>query len=240
MSKIHPSVKLGKGVIIEGDVAIASGCEIGAYSIIQGPCVIGPDNTFYQHTVIGGDPQDKKYKGGGKLTIGRSNIFREFVTVHRGHLTKEGTVIGDDNWFLSSAHVGHDCKIKDRNFIANNVLLAGHVEMGSDINMSGNAGSHQFCKIGDHAMISGLSGIRSDIYPYAMVQGDPAVHLGMNSVGLKRAGWSEKEIFEVKEAFRFLRSGECNPEKTNKIYNEMLEIRKKSARGMAKFKRFKR
>jgi len=236
MSDVHPSVICEDGVIIGNNVTIGAGCKIGAYSIITGETIIGENNIFYPHTIIGGDPQDYKFKGGGKLTIGNNNTFREFSTVHRGHLTDLGTVINDDNNFFTAAHVGHDCKIGNHNFLANNVLLAGHVELGSFINFSGNAGSHQFCRIGDHAMISGLSGIRQDVPPYALVQGDPAVILGINSIGLKRRGWSEEEVVKLKDAYRLFRnqlSGE----------NEYLDIlnafKEESDRGMISFKRNK-
>ncbi len=234
MSRFHPSVVKGPGVIISDDVKIDKDCVLGAYSIFTGPCVIGSGNRFSAHTVIGGDPQDRKFKEGGSLTIGNGNVFREFCTIHRGHLTETGTVIGDNNMFLVSSHVGHDCKIGHRNFIANLVLLAGHCEVGDDTNLSGYVGAHQFCRIGSGVMVSGSSAIRQDILPYAMVQGDPARHIGINTVGLKRLGWENDAIFSLKEAFRLFRAGEqtCHE---NLFLAELLAYKKASQRGIAAF-----
>lgn len=234
MGYIHPTVKVGVGALIASTVTIEAGCHIGPYSILEGDTHIGPDNKFYAHTIIGGEPQDHKFKGGGRLTIGRGNTFREFVTVHVGHLTEGGTVIGDENMFLTDAHVGHDCKIGDHNFLANQVLLAGHVEMGNHINMSGNAGAHQFCHIGSHAMISGLTGIRQDVPPYSMIQGDPARWIGINKIGLQRKGWSSEQLFQLREAFRCYRNGlelEGNP-----YYQELLDFKAQSERGVMRLR----
>jgi UDP-N-acetylglucosamine acyltransferase len=233
MQAVHPSVKIEDGAIIGENVTIGEKCKIGAYSIITGDTHIGSNNVFYPHTIIGGDPQDLKFKGGGKLTIGNGNTFREFSTVHRGHLTDEGTVIKDNNHFLTNAHVGHDCKVGNYNFIANNVLMAGHVELGNYINVSGNAGFHQFCKVGDHVMISGLSGVRQDVLPYALVQGDPAKILGINSIGLKRRGMAEDDISKIKEAFRMFRNKLSG---INEYSDILLDFKMKSNRGIISFK----
>lgn len=226
---------MGPGVVVDENVVIGAGCKLGAYSIFTGPALIGPDNVFGSHVVIGADPQDKKFSGGGLLTIGSGNVFREFVTIHRGHLSETGTVIGNGNWFLCGAHAGHDCKIGDDNFFSNNVLLAGHVEIGNKVNLSGYVGLHQFCRVGDLAMISGHSGVRGDIYPYSLVHGDPAVHLGINKVGLEREGWSVEQRTAMKEAFRLLRAhaGEGGGE----YLERLIEFGEHSKRGMAKFGR---
>jgi UDP-N-acetylglucosamine acyltransferase len=239
MGVIHPSVKIGPGVIIGDQVTIEEGCEIGPYAIIDGETHIGAYNKISAHVVIGTEPQDLKYKGeGGKLTIGRGNTFREFFTAHIGHLTTEGTVIGNDNYFLTDAHVGHDCSIGNQNFIANQVLLAGHVKMGDNNNFSGNAGVHQFCNIGDYTMVSGLSGIRGDVPSYALVQGDPAKIIGINKVGLSRNGWSKEDIYSLKDAFRCFRNN-LKPKKKNPFYDELIKFRQNSDRGIIKFNKIK-
>lgn len=239
MGVIHPSVKIGPGVIIGDRVTIEEGCEIGPYSIIEGETHIGAYNKISSHVVIGAEPQDLKYQNeGGKLTIGRGNTFREFFTVHIGHLTPEGTVIGNENYFLTGSHVGHDCQIGDKNFIANQVLLAGHVIMGDHNNISGNTCVHQFCKIGHHTMVSGLSGIRADIPPYVLVQGDPAKVIGINKVGLSRKGWSKEELFALREAFRCFRN-KIEPKEKNPYFEELLEFKQNSDRGLTKFNKIK-
>ena len=207
MGYVHPSVKIGQGVIIGPEVTIEEGCEIGPYSIISGFTHIGPDNRMSSHVIMGGEPQDHKFKGGGQLSVGRGNTFREFCTVHVGHLSEEGTVIGQDNMFLTGAHVAHDCVIGDRNFVANNVLLAGHTIVDHEVNISGHVGTHQFCRIGSYAMLSGMSAIRQDVLPYAITQGDPARIIGINKVGLARKGFSSEQIFLIREAYRAFRNG---------------------------------
>jgi UDP-N-acetylglucosamine acyltransferase len=232
---IHPSVTMGPGVLIGEDVSIEAGCHLGAYSIFEGDTHIGPDNRFFSHTIIGGEPQDHKFRGGGKLVIGSGNTFREFVSVHRGHLTGHGTVIGSNNMFLTGAHVGHDCVIGNQNFLANQILLAGHVEIDSFTNISGGAGVHQFCRIGSYAMISGLSGIRQDVLPYAMVQGDPAMVIGINKVGLSRKGFSAEQIFLIQDSYRRIRQ---QIEGNASVYWEELQVFiQKSQRGLLKFKK---
>ena len=239
MGVIHPSFKIGPGVIIGDRVSIEEGCEIGAYSILEGETHIGAYNKISPHVVLGSEPQDLKYKGeGGKLTIGRGNVFREFFTAHIGHLTSEGTKIGNDNYFLTGSHVGHDCCIGDQNFIANQVLLAGHVIMGDQNNLSGNTCVHQFCKIGSHTMISGLSGIRADVPPFVLVQGDPAKIIGINKVGLSRKGWSKDSLFMLREAFRLFRN-KLEPEQNNPYYDQLIGFRKNSDRGLIKFNKIK-
>ena len=224
MGAIHTSAKIGPGAIIGDQVNIDEGCVIGPYSIIEGDTHIGPYNIFSSHTIIGGEPQDLKYTGGGKLVIGRGNKFREFATVHLGHLTEAGTVIGNNNNFLTSAHVGHDCIIGNNNFITNQVLLSGHTEVGDYANISGNAVTHQFCRIGSHVMISGLSGVRQDAPPYAMVQGDPAKVIGINGIGLSRRGWSKEQIALLKEAFRCFRN-QLEPQKQNEYFDELKKFK---------------
>ena len=220
---------------MSGDVEIGPGCRLGAYAVFTGPARIGRDNVFGPHTVIGADPQDRKFQGGGKLKIGDGNVFREFVSVHRGHLTDHGTVIGSNNWFLASSHVGHDCHIGDGNFITNGVLLAGHVEVGDRANISGLAAFHQFCRVGSDCMVSGHAAVRRDLYPFSMVYGDPAAHIGVNRVGLARQGWTREQLMELKEAFRLLRGGLAEQGRGNRYLEALIEFRARSQRGMAGF-----
>lgn len=234
MSFVHPTVELGPGVVIGDGVVIERDCVIGPYVVIEGDTHIGPDNRFDSFTVIGAEPQDHKFEGGGKLTIGQGNRFREYSNVHRGHLTEEGTVIGDHNTFFTGVHIGHDCKLRDHNLIANLTMFAGHCEVGSHTNISGHAGFHQFCKVGDHVMISGMSAVRQDIPPYCMVQGDPARAVGINRIGLERKGWSREQILQLKEAFRLLRNSK-EPDLSNPYCKELLEFKEKSERGIIKF-----
>jgi UDP-N-acetylglucosamine acyltransferase len=152
---IDPSARIGSGVeigaftVIGADVEIGDRTRIGPHCSIHGPTRIGRDNRIHGHAAIGGDPQDKKYRGERvELAIGDGNVIREFVTINRGTGGGGGvTRIGDDNWLLAYTHVAHDCQIGSHCVFSNNSTLAGHVEIGDWVIMSGFAGIHQFCRI---------------------------------------------------------------------------------------------
>lgn len=212
-ASIDPAARLGAGVrigaftSIGADVEIGDGCVIGPHSSITGATRLGRDNHIIGHAAIGGDPQDKKFKGERtELVIGDRNTIREFVTVNRG--TGDGggvTRIGDDNWLLAYTHVAHDCKIGNFCVFSNNSTLAGHVQIGDWVIMSGFAGVHQFCRIGAHAFLGMGVLISGDVPPYTMVateaQGRPR---GINSEGLKRRGFDAARISAIKRAYRTL------------------------------------
>ncbi|MBF0244180.1 MAG: acyl-ACP--UDP-N-acetylglucosamine O-acyltransferase [Planctomycetes bacterium] len=238
MGSIHPSVKVGPGAMVDGGVSLGKGCVVGAGAMISGDTEIGENNIIDAYVILGAEPQDPgKYKGGGTLRIGCGNRFREFTTVHRGHLDPGGTIIGDGNYFCSSVHIAHDCKIGNGNFFGNAVLLAGHVQVQDRANFSGHAGVHQFCRIGKHAMIGGISAIRRDILPYFTVQGDPAVHIGLNRIGLRRAGYTLEQINAIGEAFRMMRNKRYTERPDNVYLQEFLEYAALSKRGLAAFGR---
>lgn len=239
MGDIHPSVKLGPGVIIGDDVKIGANCTIGAYSIFSGPTEIGENNEFWPHTIIGADPQDKKWKGGGTLKIGNGNRFREQVSVHRGHLSDHGTMIGDNNYFFTGVHVGHDCVIGNDSIFVNNVLLAGHCEVGDGANIAGGVAFHQFVKIGGKTMISGLAAVHQDVYPYSLVEGTPARHIGVNLIGLKRMGYDADKRHQIKTAFRLIRKGLKEAPEPNPYFDELMAFKKASSRGVCAFARRK-
>ena len=212
-ASIDPAAKLGAGVrvgaftSISADVEIGDGSVIGPHCSITGATRIGRDNHIIGHAAIGGDPQDKKFKGERtELVIGDRNTIREFVTVNRG--TGDGggvTRIGDDNWLLAYTHVAHDCNVGNYCVFSNNSTLAGHVQIGDWVIMSGFAGVHQFCRIGAHAFLGMGVLISGDVPPYTMVateaQGRPR---GINSEGLKRRGFDAARISAIKRAYRTL------------------------------------
>jgi UDP-N-acetylglucosamine acyltransferase len=154
--------------------------------------------------VLGGAPQDKAYSGAETyLKIGRCNVFREFVQVHRGTAPGSSTVIGDDNYLMATAHVGHNCRLGDHIVIANGALLGGHVEVGDGAFISGNCVVHQFVRVGELSLMRGLSGASRDVPPYSIMDWQHTVR-GVNTVGLKRAGFDEGKIRALKQAFRVL------------------------------------
>jgi UDP-N-acetylglucosamine acyltransferase len=208
---VDPSARIGSGVeigaftIVGADVEIGDGTRIGPHCSIHGPTRIGRDNRIHGHAAIGGDPQDKKYAGERvELVIGDGNVIREFVTINRGTGGGGGvTRIGDDNWLLAYTHVAHDCQIGSHCVFSNNSTLAGHVEIGDWVIMSGFAGIHQFCRIGAHAFIGMGALVNGDVPPYLLVASDDYGRpRGINSEGLKRRGFDGDRIAAIKRAYR--------------------------------------
>ncbi|WP_027081419.1 acyl-ACP--UDP-N-acetylglucosamine O-acyltransferase [Luteimonas mephitis] len=208
---IDPSARIGSGVeigaftVIGAGVEIGDGTRIGPHCSIHGPTRIGRDNRIHGHAAIGGDPQDKKYGGERvELVIGDGNVIREFVTINRGTAGGGGvTRIGDDNWLLAYTHVAHDCQVGSHCVFSNNSTLAGHVEIGDWVIMSGFAGIHQFCRIGAHAFIGMGALVNGDVPPYLMVASeDYGRPRGINSEGLKRRGFDADRIAAIKRAYR--------------------------------------
>jgi UDP-N-acetylglucosamine acyltransferase len=176
----------------------------------MGPTTIGEDNRIFQFSSIGDAPQDKKYNGEPtRLEIGDRNVFRESVTVNRGTVTGNGvTRIGNDNLLMAYSHVAHDCTLGDQIVMANCATLGGHVELGSWVIMGGLSAVHQFTKIGDHAFLAHNTMVTRDVPPFVMAVGRPAVPHSVNSEGLKRRGFTEEQIRNIRRAFRVLyRSG---------------------------------
>jgi len=196
---IHPTA------IIEDNVEIGPDCEIGAYAVIKQFTRIGARNRIFEHAVIGGEPQDVKFKGETSfLEIGDDNIIREFCTLHRANGSGETTRIGSRNFFMVGVHVAHNCEIGDDNIFANEVALAGHITIEDHVFLSNNVGSHQFVRMGRYAMIGGKSKIVQDVLPFFITDGNPSRLRGVNSVGLRRGGFSEEERRALKEAYKLL------------------------------------
>ena len=189
-----------------GRDASGRGCRIGPHAVVNGPTVLGADNQVFQFASIGDAPQDKKYKGEPtRLEVGDRNVFREYVTVNRGTVTGLGvTRIGNDNLLLAYSHVAHDCVLGNHIVLSNVVMLAGHVELGDWVIMSGYAGAHQFAKVGAHAFIGNNTAVTRDVPPYVLATGQPAEPRSVNSEGLKRRGFSEEQIRAIRNAYRVL------------------------------------
>ena len=196
---IHPTA------IIEDNVEIGPDCEIGAYVVIKQYTRLGARNRVFEHAVIGGEPQDVKFKGETSyLEIGDDNIIREYCTFHRANGEGETTRIGSRNFFMVGVHVAHNCVIGDDNIFANEVALAGHIEIEDHVFLSNNVGAHQFVRMGRYAMIGGKSKIVQDVLPFFITDGNPSRLRGVNSVGLRRGGFSEEERRALKEAYKLL------------------------------------
>lgn len=206
-ARLGAGVEVGAFTLIGADVEIGERTTIGPHCSIHGPTRIGRDNRILGHAAIGGEPQDKKFRGErSELVIGDRNTIREFATINRGTGGGGGaTRIGDDNWILAYAHIAHDCTVGNHAIFSNNATLAGHVEIGDHVILSGFAGVHQFCRIGAHAFVGMGAFVNGDVPPFVMVAqegyGRPR---GINSEGLKRRGFDPARIAAIKRAYRAL------------------------------------
>jgi len=201
--RIHPTA------IIEDNVEIGPDCEIAAYAVIKQFTRLGARNRVFEHAVLGGEPQDVKFKGEESyLEIGDDNLIREFCTFHRANGAGQTTRIGSRNFFMVGVHVAHNCRIGDDNIFANEVALAGHITIEDHVFLSNNVGAHQFVRMGRYAMVGGKSKIVQDVLPFFITDGNPPRVRGLNTVGLTRAGFSEEQRRTLKSAYRsLLKSG---------------------------------
>jgi UDP-N-acetylglucosamine acyltransferase len=217
---VAPSAKLGDDVtigpyaVIGDDVVLGARTRVGAHVSIQGPAIFGEENRIFTHAALGCDPQDLKYRGEPtRLVVGSRNTFREFMTVHRGTPGGHGeTVIGDDNYFMNFSHVAHDNRIGSRVVLANGAVLAGHVEVGDYAILSAYSGAHQFIRIGRYAFVGAYSPLRRDVLPYCRTDGaeGEVKTYGLNTVGLKRHGFSDERIEGLQKAYRLLVKSKLN------------------------------
>ena len=222
--RIHPSAVVMKGAqigagtivgpnsVVGSHVTLGKGCRIGASSVIDGYTDIGDGTEIFPFASIGLIPQDLKFKGEETyLRIGQHNIFREFVTIHRGTRGGGGeTTIGDRNVFMAYSHVAHDCRIGNDTIFGNNATLGGHVFVDDFATISAGSGVHQFCRIGRHAFVGGYSVVTKDALPYAKTVGNRARIYGLNTIGLIRRGFTQEVVGKLKRAFRYLLQSRLN------------------------------
>lgn len=204
-AKIGANVEIGSHTLIGGEVIIGDNTVIGANAVIEGEVQIGPDNRIGHGAIIGGAPQDISFseKTRSRVEIGARNIIREYCTIHRGTKEDTATKIGDDNFLMVGAHVGHNCVIGNKVIIANNVLLAGYVTIYDQAFIGGGSTFHQFMRVGRLVMVQGSSAFGKDLPPFTLAAERNAV-FGLNTVGLRRAGFSGEERNEIKRAFKLL------------------------------------
>lgn len=245
---VSPEAHLGNGVVVgpfavvEARTAIGDGCEIRAHAVVKSGTTLGPGNRVHEGAVLGGEPQDLSFGGAETaLVLGERNVIREGVTLHRS--TKKGgaTLVGSGCFLMAYVHVAHDCRVSDRAILANNVMLAGHVEIGERAFLGGGSGVHQFCRIGRLAMIGGNAKVVQDCLPFVISDGHPARARGLNVVGLRRAGVGAESLRALKEAYRLLlRSGHGRDEALagmaelgDALVDEMVAFVRASMRGIA-------
>lgn len=249
---IHPSAKIaddvhiGPWTWIGEDVEIGEGTWIGPHVVINGPCKIGRNNKIFQFSSLGDAPQDLTYAGEKTLLeIGDNNTIREYVMINRGSVKGGGvTRIGDHNFFMAYVHIGHDCMISNHCIFVNYSALAGHVTLKDYVILGAYAGVHQFCTVGEHAFVAKASHITQDILPYVMVDGSPPTTKGINTVGLKRRGFTSEAVDGLRRAYKTIfRKGLTTQqaiETLTKILPELPEVQlfidgmKKAKRGIVR------
>jgi UDP-N-acetylglucosamine acyltransferase len=205
-AELAADVTVGPFTVIGDGVRIGAGTVIGPHAVINGPTQIGSDNRIFQFASIGDAPQDKKYKGEPtRLEIGDRNMIREFCTMNRGTTHDQGvTRIGDDNLFMAYTHVAHDCVVGNKIVMSNCATLGGHVHLGDWVIMGGFSGVHQFTRVGAHAFIANNAAVTRDVPPFVMAVGQPAQPHSINSEGLKRRGYTEQQIRNLRSAYKIL------------------------------------
>jgi UDP-N-acetylglucosamine acyltransferase len=221
--KIHPSAivdpdaQLGNGTeigpysVVGAEVKIGDGSIIQSHAVIEGNVTIGAGNFIGHGAIIGGAPQDLSFSPERKtrIDIGNENVIREHCTIHRGSADGSATKIGNENFLMAGAHIGHNCEIGNNVIIANNCLLAGHVRVDDGAFLGGGSTFHQFMHIGRLVMVQGSSAFGKDLPPFVIAAERNSV-LGVNVIGLKRAGFNAKDREEIKNAFKLLYTSGLN------------------------------
>jgi len=202
-ARIGRNVDVGPFCVIERDVVVGDDCLLAARVVLKQSTRLGCANEIAEGAVLGGKPQHLRHRDGfGQLVIGDRNIIRENTTLHLGLTPSCATVIGDDNLVMVNVHIAHDCQIGHHTIMANNVVMAGHVTIGNHAYLSGAVGIHQFCRIGAHAMVGGQAHVTKDVPPFVTVDGQTTRIVGLNLIGLRRRGFDNETIRELKAAYR--------------------------------------
>jgi len=251
LAYIHPGAKIATNVVVEpfttiyNNVTIGSGTWIGPNVTIMEGARIGKNCRIFPGAVISAIPQDLKFEDEDSLvTIGDNVTIRECVTINRGTKAFGKTVIGKNCLIMATAHIAHDCILSNNVIIVNGVTLAGHVEIGEFAIIGGLSGIHQFIHIGKHVMVSGGSLIRKDVPPYVKAAKEPLSYVGINSIGLRRRGFTPEKINEIQNIYRILFQKNNNTTQASRILeaeldatperDEVLTFIKNSQRGIMK------
>ncbi len=205
LARLGKNVRVGPFCVVGAHVELGDDCVLHSHVVLEGHSTFGRGNEFFPFAYVGGKSQDLKYIGEPTaLEVGDHNVFRENCTIHRGTRESLPTRIGSHNLFLCYCHVAHDCQLGNHIILSNNGSLAGHITVDDYAIVSGLAAAHQFCRIGKHSMIGGLSKITQDVPPFMIVDGHPATTRGLNILGLQRRGFSEDDIKHLKTSYKKL------------------------------------
>ncbi|MFO8147675.1 MAG: acyl-ACP--UDP-N-acetylglucosamine O-acyltransferase [Bacteroidota bacterium] len=251
LAYVHPGAKIAKNVVIEpfstihNDVVIGEGTWIGSNVTIMEGARIGKNCNIFPGAVISAIPQDKKFNDEETTTvIGDNTTIRECVTINRGTKDRMRTIIGKNCWIMAYCHIAHDCIVGDNCIFSNNSTLAGHVNIGDYVILAGMTAIQQFCSIGNHAFVTGGSLVRKDVPPFVKAGREPLSYVGINSIGLRRRGFTTEKIREIQDIFRILYQKNYNNSQAVAIIeaemqataerDEILEFIKNSQRGIMK------
>ena len=204
-AELGAGVRVGPYAVVEDDTRVGDGCEIGAHAVVKRFTTLGARNRVFEHAVLGGEPQDVKFRGErSRLVIGDDNLIREHATLHRASGEGGETRVGSRNFLMIGVHVAHNCEVGDDNVFANGAALAGHIVVEDHAFLSNDAGCHQFVRIGRYAMVGGKSKIVQDVLPFFTTDGNPARVRGLNTVGLRRASFAVEDRRALRLAYRLL------------------------------------
>jgi len=205
-AKLAKGVSVGPGTVIGADVEIGENTWIGPHAVIEGPTKIGKNNKIFQFSSVGDAPQDVTYQcEPTRLEIGDNNTIREYSMISRGTVKGGGiTRIGDHNYLMAHVHVGHDCMVGNHNIMVNFSALSGHVTICDYVNIGAYAAIHQFCHVGDYAFIARATYVTKDVLPYVMIAGQTTAACGINTVGLRRRGFSSTAIDTLRRAYKII------------------------------------
>ncbi len=251
LAYVHPGAKIAKNVVIEpfatihNDVVIGEGSWIGSHVTIMEGARIGKNVNIFPGAVISAIPQDKKFNDEETVTIiGDGTTIRECVTINRGTSDRMKTQLGDNCWIMAYSHIAHDCIVGNNCIFSNNTTLAGHVTVGDFVVCAGMVAIHQFCSVGNHAFVTGGSLVRKDVPPFVKAAREPLAYVGINSIGLRRRGFSKEKISEVQNIYRILYQKNYNNTQAAEIIeaemeasserDEILQFIRNSQRGIMK------
>jgi UDP-N-acetylglucosamine acyltransferase len=251
LAYVHPGAKIAKNVVIEpfttihSNVIIGEGTWIGSNVTIMEGARIGKNCNIFPGAVISAIPQDMKFQDEDTtVEIGNNVTIREYVTINRGTVDRGKTVIGDNCWIMAYCHIAHDCIVGKNCIFSNNSTLAGHCTVGDYVILAGMTAVHQFCMIGNHAFVTGGSLVRKDVPPYVKGAREPLSYVGINSIGLRRRGFTPEKIREIQNIYRLLYQRNYNTTQASEIIeaemeatperDEILQFIKNSKRGIMK------
>lgn len=231
LASVSPKASIGEGVtigpfaVVEEDVVIGEGTRIGAHAVVHRGSTIGKQCTIDSFAAIGGAPQDLKYAGEPTtLEIGDKTVVREFVTLNRGTTATGKTTIGSNCLFMAYAHVAHDCSVGNNVILANCCALGGHVHLGNWVILGGLTPVHQFCHVGEHAMIGGGFRVVKDVPPYILAGSEPLIFERLNIIGLRRRGFSNEAIESLDKAYRLIYRSNLNVSQAVARIKEEIEL----------------